>query len=174
MGRRALTVTICLIAAAHSLATAAQGQRATIAVAVLPFESAGAYGAERDTVERMRREIAERLAAALGQGAGVTVVGPTQIHSELSERQLRGQEHVDAVAAAAIGKKVGAQFVVRGSFVDHYGRFSLNTQIVETESGRILRVVSNADPKLQNRADLPKIVQVEAALIIEEMRKARP
>jgi len=176
MSRRALApIAFCLVAAGYGLvAPAAYGQGAAITVAVLPFESAGAYGEERDTVERLRLEIAERLATELGKHAGVTAVDPAQLDRALRERQLRGQDHLDATTAAAIGKRVGAQFAVRGSFVDHYGRFRLNTQIVETGSGRILRVISNVDPKLQRRADLAKIVEQEAGLIVEEMRKASP
>ena len=47
-----------------------------------------------------------------------------------------------------------------GSFADFYGKFRINARVVDAESGEILKVVSNDDPKLQDRAQLAAIVQL--------------
>jgi hypothetical protein len=57
--------------------------------------------------------------------------------------------------------------------VDHFGRFRLNVEIVDGESGAIVKVVSNDDRALQRREDLQRIVQMEAARIAE-LLTARP
>ena len=42
---------------------------------------------------------------------------------------------------------------------DFYGKFRINARVVDAETGQILKVVSNDDPKLQDRAQLSAIVQ---------------
>jgi tetratricopeptide (TPR) repeat protein len=79
---------------------------------------------------------------------------------------------VDAATAARVGKQVGARYAVTGNFADFYGKFRLDARIVDTESGQILKVVSNNDPKLQDRADLYRIVQLVAHKVLAEANPA--
>ena len=73
---------------------------------------------------------------------------------------------VDAATAAKVGKDLGARYAVTGNFADFYGKFRLDARIVDTESGQILKVVSNDDPKLQDRADLYRIIQIVAHRVL--------
>jgi tetratricopeptide (TPR) repeat protein len=56
---------------------------------------------------------------------------------------------------------------VTGNFADFYGKFHLDARVVDTESGQILKVVSNDDPKLQDRADLYRIIQMVAHRVLD-------
>jgi hypothetical protein len=69
---------------------------------------------------------------------------------------------IDAATAAEVGKALGARWAVTGTFADFYGKFRLNARLVDTRNGQILEVVSNDDPKLQDRAQLSAIVQAVA------------
>ena len=66
---------------------------------------------------------------------------------------------VDAASAAQIAKATGARYAVTGSFADFYGKFRVNARLVDATTGEIVKVVSNDDPKLQDRAQLAAIVQ---------------
>ena len=57
-------------------------------------------------------------------------------------------------------RQSGARYAVTGSFADFYGKFRINARLVDAENGQILKVVSNDDPKLQDRAQLAAIIQL--------------
>jgi hypothetical protein len=67
---------------------------------------------------------------------------------------------------------VGARYAITGTFADFYGDFRLDGRIVDAENGRILRVVTNNDPKLQDRADLYRIIQMVAHKTLAEVSPA--
>ena len=73
---------------------------------------------------------------------------------------------VDAATAAQVGKEAGARYAVTGSFADFYGKFRVDARVVDAQSGQILKVVSNDDPALQDRADLYRIIQIVGDKII--------
>jgi hypothetical protein len=56
---------------------------------------------------------------------------------------------------------------VTGSFADFYGKFRINARVVDAGTGRILEVVSNDDPQLQDRARLAAIIHRLSELIIK-------
>ena len=70
--------------------------------------------------------------------------------------------------AARIGKEAGARYAITGSFADFYGKFRLEARIVDTESGQILKVVTNNDPQLQDRTQLYRIVETVAHKVLAE------
>jgi hypothetical protein len=75
-------------------------------------------------------------------------------------------QRVDAAGATRIGKETGARYTVTGSFADFYGKFRINARVVDAGSGEIVKVVSNDDPKLQDRAQLAAILQHVAQKIL--------
>jgi TolB-like protein len=158
--RRSLVLTTILGAMLAVGPATAQGTT----IAVLPFEDGGSYGQDKAGFEALRTSLQSSLVGELSRASGATVVA----RGEAGAR-------VDAAAAVRTGKEAGARYVVFGNFIDHYGRFRLNARIVDTESGEIVRVVSNDDAALQDRKDLPRIVQAVAAGIVEATKlPARP
>jgi hypothetical protein len=65
-----------------------------------------------------------------------------------------------------VGTQAGARYAVTGNFADFYGKFRLDARVVDVGSGQILKVVSNNDPALQDRADLARIVQDLAGKVV--------
>ena len=59
------------------------------------------------------------------------------------------------------------RYVVTGSFADFYGKFRINARVVDGQSGEIVKVVSNEDPKLQDRAQLAAILQLVSDRIVQ-------
>jgi TolB-like protein len=146
---------LALVVAGRPLA--AQGGPAVIAI--LPFQDRGSYGQEKDVFRALRLGIPATIAGELSGHAELRLADPTRVDRALRSQKLEPGARVDAATAARIGKEAGARYAITGSFADFYGRFRLDVRIVDTESGQIVKVVSNDDPKLQDRADLYRIVQ---------------
>ena len=152
--RRSLVLTFTLGALIAVRPAAAQ----STTIAVLPFANGGSYGQDKAAFEALEAGIQASLITELGRNPAARVI----------ERQAPGGgARLDASSAAAAGKAAGARYVVFGNFIDHYGRFRLNARIVDTESGEIVRVVTNDQPELQDRRDLPRIIQRVAAGIMD-------
>jgi TolB-like protein len=155
----------CLAVLALALAgsKAAEAQKAVIAV--LPFENTGSYGQDREEFEALTAGLPEILAATLA--AHPEIRGPDRDRVALAAGQRFGaSRRVDAGLAAAVAKAVGARYAIAGSFADFYGRFRITARVIDAESGQILKVVSNDDPKLQDRAQLADILQLVADRVV--------
>src|SRR5688500_8454996 len=156
--RRSLVLTLTLGALFAVRPAAAQ----STTIAVLPFANGGSYGQDKAAFEALETGIQAALVTEHGRNAAARVI----------ERSAPGESgaRLDASSAAAAGKAAGARYVVFGNFIEHYGRFRLNARIVDTESGEIVRVVTNDQPDLQDRRDLTRIVQRVAAGIMDAVK----
>lgn len=156
------TLSILLLAAVLPLASAAaQGARA--AIAVLPFENGGSYGQDREAFDALELGLQALLISELSRYPGLGVLERSRITSP-PRPEGEGARAIDAATAASTGKALGARFVILGAFIDHYGRFRLDARVIDTESGRIVDVVSN-DPALRDRRDLYAMLQSLATRI---------
>ena len=127
--------------------------------AVLPFENTGSYGQDREVFEGLELGLAAMIARVIARHPGADVVRQTQLREVMRKLDLGPAQRVDAASAAQVGKGTGARYAITGSFADFYGKFRINARLVNAESGEIVKVVSNDDPKLQDRAQLAAIVQ---------------
>jgi TolB-like protein len=135
--------------------------------AVLPFENSGSYGQDKEIFEALELGLPAVLARTLGAIAGARVADQGRVNQALTAAGLGPGERIDAGSAAEIAKAAGARYTVTGSFSDFYGKFRVNARVVNAQSGEILKVVSNDDPKLQDRAQLSAILQVVSEKIAE-------
>jgi TolB-like protein len=145
---------------AITLATPVQAQGAKASIVVLPFENGGSYGQDKENFEALELGLPAVLAATLAQHPGAQVVDRAGVRDALHRQQLDAARRIDASSATQVAKAAGARYAVTGSFADFYGKFRINARVVDAESGEILKVVSNDDPKLQDRAQLAAIVQL--------------
>lgn len=146
--------------AALLLLTAGPGaaqQRGTFAV--LPFENGGSYGQDKEVFEALELGIPAMVARALGARPGADVAGGGRVAQALAGLGLGPGQRVDAGTASQVAKAAGARYAVTGSFSDFYGKFRVNARLVDAQSGEIMKVVANDDPKLQDRAQLSAIIQ---------------
>ncbi len=159
---------LVLVVGVLSTPLAAQDSRP--GVAVLPFENGGSLGQDKENFEALQVGIPAVLQAELARNPGIRLVDRSDVKRLLGEQDLGAEGRVDAATAAKIGKLVGARYMVMGSFVDFYGKFRLNARVVDVETSEILKVVSNADPKLQDRKDMYKIIQDVSEQITREVK----
>jgi TolB-like protein len=138
--------------------------------AVLRFENTGSYGQDMEVFEALELGLAAMLARAIDRHPGAEVVQQSQLGETMRGLTLGPGQRMDAAGAAQIGKKTGARYTVTGSFADFYGKFRINARLVDARSGEIVKVVSNDDPKLQDRAQLAAIIQTVAERITSAAR----
>ena len=149
--------------------TALRGQDARPTIAVLPFENSGSYGQDREAFDALEVGLPAILAATLAAHPAVVVVERARLTRTLDQQKLAAAHRLDAGSATEVAKATGARYAVTGSFADFYGKFRINARVVDAQTGQILKVVSNDDPKLQDRAQLAAIIQVVADRIVGAM-----
>jgi TolB-like protein len=153
--------------------TAAPAQNAPVVIAILPFEDRGSYGQEKEVYRALQLGIPATIAAELSGHLELRLAEPSRVARLLETRKPSPMERLDAATAARIGKEAGARYAITGTFADFYGRFRLEARIVDTESGRIVKVVTNKDPSLQDRRDLYRIVQLVGHQVLAEASTSR-
>jgi TolB-like protein len=150
-----------------ALAPPARAQNGRPVFAVLPFENAGSYGQDKEVFQALELGIPASIGSALASHPGVTVADAGKVRQALQSQGLGPNQHIDASTAAQVAKAVGARYTVTGSFADFYGKFRINARLVDAQSGKIVKVVSNDDPKLQDRARLSAIAQAVTEKLVK-------
>jgi TolB-like protein len=148
-----------IVAAAAGARTAEAQQSGPIVIAVLPFEDRGSYGQDKEVFRALEIGIPATFAAELSRHPRVRVSDRARIGQALQAQKLGPNARVDAATAAKIGSEAGARYAITGNFADFYGKFRVDVRVVDVGSGQILKVVSNNEPNLQDRADLSRIIQ---------------
>jgi TolB-like protein len=124
--------------------------------AVFPFENSGSYGQDKEVFEGLELGLSVMLTRALERQGGLATVPGARVRQALQGQSFG--RRIDAATAAKVGTELGARWAVTGSFADFYGKFRLNARLVDTRTAQIVQVVSNDDPKRQDRAALDAIV----------------
>lgn len=163
MGRLAL-VTLLLAGAASAL----PAQASPVTIAVLPFRDGGSYGQDRESFDALEVAIPALLRDLLGSD-GSRMTSRAAIAAALPD----SGERLDAAQAADAGRRLGARYVVTGSFMDHYGRFRIDARVVDVGRAAIIAVVSN-DPALQDRRQLFDMIRTVAQGVARELELPRP
>jgi TolB-like protein len=152
----------------------AAAQTRPVVIAILPFEDRGSYGQDKDVFRALALGIPATLASELRGHSELRIADPTRIAQALQSQRVGANARVDAATAARVGKDVGARYAVTGNFADFYGKFRLDARIVDTENGQIVKVVSNNDPALQDRANLFRIIQMVAHRVLQQTSGEAP
>ena len=140
--------------------------QAPVTIAVLPFEDRGSYGQDKEVFRALELGIPALLVAELGKHPAIRLADRVRVGAAVKAENLGPDARVDAATAARVGLQAGARYAVTGNFSDFYGKFRLDARVVDVTTGQILKVVSNNDPALQDRADLARIVQDLAAKVV--------
>jgi TolB-like protein len=143
-------------------------QSGPVVIAILPFQDRGSYGQDKDVFRALQLGIPATIAGELSGHPELRLAAPTRVTHAMSAQNLPPNARLDAATAARIGKDAGARYAITGGFADFYGKFQLDARIVDTESAQILKVVSNDDPNLQDRAKLYRIVQTVGHKVLAE------
>lgn len=148
------------------MASPLHAQDARPAFAVLPFENGGSYGQDKETFQALELGIPATIAGILATHPGLRVADADRVQRALKSQGLKPAQRVDAATAGQVAKAAGARYTVTGSFADFYGKFRISARLVDADNGQIIKVVSNDDPKLQDRARLAAIIQAVSQKLV--------
>jgi len=148
-----------MLATAAVARTAVAQQPGPIVIAVLPFEDRGSFGQDKEVFRALELGIPATFAAELSRNPKVRVADRARTAQALQAQKLGPNARVDAATAAKVGSEAGAKYAITGNFADFYGKFRIDARVVDVGNGQILKIVSNNEPNLQDRADLSRIIQ---------------
>lgn len=120
-----------LLAIIAFLAAASADARRT--VAVIDFQNVN----KEKNLEWLGTGIAETLTTQLSRLQEITVVERSRLHAALKEIKFSRSEHVDPQTASQVGKVVGADSIVLGSYQKFEDQVRLQARLVEVETGKV-------------------------------------
>jgi len=100
-------------------------------IAVLYFDNTG----KNAELEPLRKGLADMLITDLSQLGGVSIVEREKLEALLQELKLQQSVSFDAATAQKLGKLLGAEFILAGSFFDLMGQFIVDTRLIRVETG---------------------------------------
>jgi len=160
-----LAPAIALRAAPLAAIAAAPASR-TPTVAVLYFD----YQGKHEELAVLKTGLAQMLISDLGAGEAWRIVERAQLQALLDEQKLGQSGQVDRATAARVGKLLGAQLMVLGSFFELGPTLRVDARLVDVETGRIVHTIGvngKADDFLEVErkisADLEQSLVNEAA-----------
>jgi len=144
----------------------AAGKPVKPTIAVLYFD----YGGKKVELEPLREGLAQMLITDLADLPEIRVVERERLKAVLEEQKLAASGKVDVASAARLGKLLGAQELVLGSFFDLAGTLRVDARVVEVETGKIVRSVGVNGPA----ADFWALERDLASKLADTMRTALP
>ena len=102
-------------------------------VAVLYFENQG-----NPELEPLKVGLAQMLITDMQGAENVTVVERAQLQAILDELELGHSGKVDPETAARVGKLLGAEWMVMGSYFEMMGTLRIDARLVRVETGEIV------------------------------------
>jgi TolB-like protein len=129
---------LVLLLASFSPSISQTSQKRTIAI--LNFDNNSI--SDREQLEPLKKGMADMLNTEMSQIESFKVVERERLQSVLSEISLGQTGTIDPATAQQVGKLLGAQTILLGSFVNMFGgNLRMDVRIVEVETGVTLKAV---------------------------------
>lgn len=133
------------------LTTQAQDQ---VRVAVLYFENNSL--SKQEQLEPLSTGFAEMLITELQKRSGFSIVERHRLNEVIQEQQLSNSAGFDASTASRIGRLLGAQALVLGSFMNSFSdELRMDIRLIEVETGKTLLAAEETDD-LEDHFDIVK------------------
>jgi TolB-like protein len=105
-------------------------------IAILYFEN---NSADRPDLQPLTKGLAHMISCEAGNWEGYEVVERDALEKVLKELELSNSQNFDSGSAARIGKLLGAEQLVFGSYMLLFNKFRIDAKVVDVETGKILR-----------------------------------
>ena len=154
-GRRAAILVATLVAtlAAGLVRLPAQRPESWPLVGALPFTNS-VVGDERVALNPLTSGIPELVLIELSRNPAIRTVEPQRLRRALAAQKLDAQGRLDDEAASHVGRIVGAQWVIRGTFTgDGHGTIRITAYMVDVATGQLEHTAS-AEGRQANLAAL--------------------
>ncbi len=139
-------------------------QEKKITLAVLDFENNSI--ADKEKLEPLSKGISSLLVSKMSKVESITFVERERLNEILKELKLQQSSEIDPSTAQQIGKLLGAQTLIVGSFVNFPGDIMrVDLRIIETETGLTLK----AEEATGDSEELFDIIDDLAAKVTDQL-----
>lgn len=104
-------------------------------IAVIYFDN----GSDNKELSRLRKGLTDMLISDLSKIKMLNVVERARLEEILKEQKLNNSKEFDAATATKIGKLLGVQYILTGSFFDLMGSLRIDARIIDVETGKIIK-----------------------------------
>jgi TolB-like protein len=104
-------------------------------IAVIYFDN----GSDNKELSRLRKGLADMLISDLTKIKMLNVVERTRLEEILKEQKLNNSKEFDASTATKVGKLLGVEYILTGSFFDLMGSLRIDARIINVETGKIIK-----------------------------------
>lgn len=127
-------------------------------IAVIYFDN----GSDNKELSRLRKGLADMLISDLTKIKMLNVVERARLEEILKEQKLNNSSEFDPATATKVGKLLGVEYILTGSFFELMGSLRIDARIIDVETGKIIKSegVDGATPSF---FDLEKKLVVKIA-----------
>lgn len=104
-------------------------------IAILYFDN----GSDNAELSRLRKGLADMLISDLSKVKMLNVIERARLEEILKEQKLNNSKEFDASTASKVGKLLGVQYILTGSFFDMMGTMRIDARIIDVETGKIIK-----------------------------------
>lgn len=104
-------------------------------IAILYFDN----GSDNAELSRLRKGLADMLISDLSKVKMLNVIERARLEEILKEQKLNNSKEFDASTASKVGKLLGVQYILTGSFFDMLGTMRIDARIIDVETGKIIK-----------------------------------
>ena len=112
-------------------------------IAILYFDNT-AKSAELDV---LRKGFADMLITDMNGKGGLSIIEREKLNEVLKEIKLQGSQSFDPASAVRIGKLLGVEYLVTGSFFEAFDQFRIDAKVIRVETGEVVTSIGATGTK---------------------------
>lgn len=90
-------------------------------------------------LNQLKKGLADMMISDLSKVSMLDVVERARLEEILKEQKLNNSSNFDAKTATKIGKLLGAEHIMTGSFFELMGRLRIDSRLIDVETGKIIK-----------------------------------
>ncbi len=127
-------------------------------IAILYFDN----GSDNAELTRLRKGLADMLISDLSKIKLLNVIERARLEEILKEQKLNNSKEFDESTATRVGKLLGVQYILTGSFFDLMGSMRMDARMIDVETGKIIKS-EGVDGPTNTFFDLEKKLAIKIA-----------
>lgn len=104
-------------------------------IAIIYFDNSS----DDKKLDQLKKGLADMLISDLDKVSMLDVVERARLEEILKEQKLNNSAKFDQETATKIGKLLGAEHIMTGSFFELMGRLRIDSRLIDVETGRIIK-----------------------------------
>lgn len=137
-------------------------------LAVMDLKDGGSMGPDAQDLANLGAGLAAMLTTEMMRNPRAVMVERDQIKNLIAEQGLALSGMVDESTAIQVGKLLGVQYLLQGSYTDAFGQLRIDVRVVEVETGRLVEARETTRP----RADVFRMVTELAGQVFRDLSLA--